>query len=622
MDIVLILKRKSLMRKIAFCLVVVILLQIFLSIAVNFNSVYAYVEDGVEYQCIDSMKKLYCAILYKDIQKVVIKEKLSNGGLVIAYQIRGAEFADIDFRNMKKLKELTIPVSLINKDSTKNVFNDATSIEKLELTSLGERGTTELVNMPDFTDLINLKNVVIGKNITKIGIGVFKKLPKLETVNGTNDIKEIESGAFLGSSNLKKVYDFNGVEKIGDYAFYQCTSLEGYISFYNVIQIGQGAFENCKNFPAFVKSPNLRKLGVDAFKNSGIIEFNLSRNKTNSSVIEFALSGVLLKEIPSGAFYGCSELNYVTLSDLITKIGDQAFYKCSKLFSMTFPKNLEVIGKEAFYKCNTYENPNTIDWIRTWEIPTSVKSIGVSAFEGCNKINLKVPKSITDIGTNAFYGITNGTVTRTNTGIGNGLASATPKISANIDLTPPTVTWKQLENKDSNKERIEITVKDNDVGVKYYKLTYSSNEKDGTYTQITPTKSKTTTWSISTNKTVYFYAKDANSNLTKITIESNKIDINQPKIVSYKMVKEGSNRYLQFTMKDNSAGDSGLKTYGLSTDSTGKNVTYYNYSSAEAKEEVTKKIKVNSKGLYFLYIKDNVGHVSKIGPIWELYYNF
>ena len=191
-------------------------------------------------------------------------------------------------------------------------------------------------------------------------------------------------------------------------------------------------------------------------------------------------------------------------------------------------------------------------------------------------------------------------------------------ILKDVDLTPPTVTWKQVDHKETGKERIEITIKDNDSGVKYYKLTYSSDEKNGTYKEMTPAKSKTVTWVVDANKTVYLYAKDANGNLVTKKIASSQIDISNPSFVQYKVVKQGSSKYIEFIVKDNGTGDSGLKAYGLSTDSTGADVTYYNYSSAEAKKETTKKITVKTKGLYFLFIKDNVGHIAKIGPIWDL----
>ena len=395
--------KNNFIKRIAFGIIIIILLQAFMPIIVNFNFVFAngeYIivnEDGIEYEK-QIGTNLYIARINKDLEKVVIKEKLSNGGIVQAYQIRGnSDVSDIDFKKMNKLKELTIPVKLINKDSTKTVFNNATSIEKLELTSLGESGTTELVNMPEFTDLTNLKTIKIGENITKIGTGVFKKIPNLEKVLATGNLKEIESGAFLQCGNLKKIYDIYGLQKIGDYAFYQCTNLE-WVDFSNVTKIGEGAFEDCKKFNTVVTATKLSELGGKAFRNSGINGF-------------YIYNDFNITEIPEQAFYGCSELWSVILSDSIKKIGNEAFYECSNVFSITLPKDLESIGNQAFYKCNTstYYQQKMSNWIHKWEIPSSVKNIGDGAFRGCNKMNIKIPSSVKSIGNFAFSDI-NGTI--------------------------------------------------------------------------------------------------------------------------------------------------------------------------------------------------------------------
>ena len=64
----------------------------------------------------------------------------------------------------------------------------------------------------------------------------------------------------------------------------------------------------------------------------------------------------------------------------VTSIGNYAFQKCSKLTSITIPSS-----------------------ITSSTIPTSVTSIGNSAFSSCSSLtSITIPSSVTNIGTSAF----------------------------------------------------------------------------------------------------------------------------------------------------------------------------------------------------------------------------
>lgn len=61
--------------------------------------------------------------------------------------------------------------------------------------------------------------------------------------------------------------------------------------------------------------------------------------------------GSAVTSIGSDAFYGCSGLTIVTISDSVTSIGDSAFYNCSGLTSVTIPDSVKSIYKTAFSHC-------------------------------------------------------------------------------------------------------------------------------------------------------------------------------------------------------------------------------------------------------------------------------
>ena len=74
------------------------------------------------------------------------------------------------------------------------------------------------------------------------------------------------------------------------------------------------------------------------------------------------------------AFYDCSKLTSITISNSVKSIGKEAFYGCSKLTSVTIGNSVTSIGKYAFYNCYS---------LTSVTIPNSVTSIGEEAFSGC-----------------------------------------------------------------------------------------------------------------------------------------------------------------------------------------------------------------------------------------------
>ena len=95
------------------------------------------------------------------------------------------------------------------------------------------------------------------------------------------------------------------------------------------------------------------------------------------------------------AFYYCSSLASVTISESVTSIDYSAFSGCSSLASVTIPESVTSIGDSAFSGCSS---------LASVTIPEGVTSIGGSAFSGCSSLaSVTIPESVTSIGNNAFY---------------------------------------------------------------------------------------------------------------------------------------------------------------------------------------------------------------------------
>ena len=79
----------------------------------------------------------------------------------------------------------------------------------------------------------------------------------------------------------------------------------------------------------------------------------------------------------------------------VTSIGDSAFSGCSGLTSVTIPSSVTSIDWYAFENCSG---------LTSVTIPSSVTSIGRYAFSGCSGLtSVTIPSGVTSIGQDAFY---------------------------------------------------------------------------------------------------------------------------------------------------------------------------------------------------------------------------
>jgi hypothetical protein len=172
----------------------------------------------------------------------------------------------------------------------------------------------------------------------------------------------------------------------------------------SVIGIAANAFEGCDKVTGVVIGINIKSIGSEAFKSSGLIGISVPITVDT--------------EIPENAFTGCTSLEYILAGDpakvaSITSAGTNT-YICSgttdiilnnyigtapavtipsKIPSTASADNVQIIGVGCFKDLA----------ITSVTIPTSVTSIGASAFEGCNSLTtITIPASVTSIGASAL----------------------------------------------------------------------------------------------------------------------------------------------------------------------------------------------------------------------------
>jgi hypothetical protein len=88
----------------------------------------------------------------------------------------------------------------------------------------------------------------------------------------------------------------------------------------------------------------------------------------------------------------------VVVPSSVTSIGESAFLGCAGLASIEIPSSVTSIGDWAFKGCTG---------LTSIEIPSSVTSIGNYAFYDCTGLtSIEIPSSVTSIGNYAFYDCT------------------------------------------------------------------------------------------------------------------------------------------------------------------------------------------------------------------------
>ena len=156
-------------------------------------------------------------------------------------------------------------------------------------------------------------------------------------------------------------------------------------------------------------------------------------NGTEGKLVTLDLSGS--KIVKGGDYYYCNNVYYYTSDDVI---GESAFEGCSGLTSLTLPSSVSSIGVYAFNGCNNLKECNClldsdletylarthdywtsipVDEIKYYhngqeltklEIPSGVDKIGsYSFYKGVNLTSLTLPSSVTSIDYYAFYGCNN-----------------------------------------------------------------------------------------------------------------------------------------------------------------------------------------------------------------------
>ena len=143
-----------------------------------------------------------------------------------------------------------------------------------------------------------------------------------------------------------------------------------------------------------------------------------------SALVELDLSNASADAIPESQFDNhssnsrCPNLTIAKLPKDLTTIGKEAFQRHPSIVTVVVPNTVNSIGTYAFSGCSNLENCDisgcnittipdycflNCEKLSSFTIPSSVKVIGICAFQNCNIFTSPLPTGIESIGQMAFY---------------------------------------------------------------------------------------------------------------------------------------------------------------------------------------------------------------------------
>ena len=263
-----------------------------------------------------------------------------------------------------------------------------------------------------------------ASNLTKMGEGAFYA-SKIENIDLSGvSVTEIPAYAFYQTyissvslpATVKTVGDYAfayaaineaylpSVETLGNYVFAYCDTIAKITTSSSKVDsaitlnpaltvMGDGVFYDC-SYVKEAQLPALSKLGAYTFMNAtNLVSASFDENATATGEYTFALTGlksIALTDgqiqIGEGMFYGCRDLQSVTISSLACTAGEEvyntvgayAFSGCSNLDTVINLDEAVYIGDQAFY--NTALTALSLD---------EAREIGVGAFAVENEYGTK-----------------------------------------------------------------------------------------------------------------------------------------------------------------------------------------------------------------------------------------
>ncbi|MCR5736455.1 MAG: leucine-rich repeat domain-containing protein [Eubacterium sp.] len=361
------------------------------------------------------------AFLNIKISKLILPGNLQTLGKGAFY---GSSITTVEFKDYTEKSD---------QDRTKTIgmecFKNCKGLTKVILPTERENDIHTRIEILDyaFENCLVLSEMNFPKNLKKIGNYAFKNCA--DTWTDWNRYGSLNVDGWYGTEHWVLPEDVHQTAGVGS-AHQICSD-----SIPEYYQIGTAYISSSRWFPG---KPTLAQYAEHYGKTQeeckeefsrliSIIEYNPGategiriHQQFFTGIPEIDLSSTTDLQIGKGAFFGCFNLQKVTLPNDLTVIPNELFMNCSTpkisnrgneyrafktydptvrwyhgLKTVVMSDNVTQIGEKAFFKCEALELQN--------KLPKKIVTIGNSAFESCEAIGkITMPSSIENIGNAAF----------------------------------------------------------------------------------------------------------------------------------------------------------------------------------------------------------------------------
>lgn len=273
------------------------------------------------------------------------------------------------FKGCTGLKSITIPTQITNFES---ICEGCTGLEVVNI-------NTTAVSPSAFKGCTSLNQLTLNNLIESIGEDAFIGCEKLTNVTLPNALKTIGSRAFKGCEMLTYLTLPTSLQTINSSAFEGCKMITE-LTLPNSLQtIGENAFNGCNGLNSIKIESSVNEIDATSFAGCELNQIVLD-SSTAFTVVNgtWASSNVEVKVLNSIVQSHTSEyLNADDFINLTDNIYKYFYVKDLNMTSFVVPDGVSEIENNLF---QGFVNLQTVT------LPSSVKTIGEYAFDGCSKL--------------------------------------------------------------------------------------------------------------------------------------------------------------------------------------------------------------------------------------------